>query len=219
MLSYPTSHLPTWFRTSVLNSSSVRVEFAGQHFVEIYPEQQRYISDLRDVDLCSLWSAVPVQVMSLPHSELPPREGHSLKQLHWAVTLSYVQSEQRSRNFKFQIAKLVSWPSLTDVPSDVLPVMVRICALLSRRPTTTSLVPMILDVPQDLAFALIEVNCLYGHIEMEGGEQVAGAAEKVVEFSAASVATEQSLVQAPPEQTGNSSLIRKIWQRLLAPRG
>lgn len=215
-LSYPTSHLPTWLRTALQNSSSIRVEFSDSHFIEIYPEQQRYIGDFSDLDLPSLYSAVPVRVTALPKIELGSREGRSLKQLHWAITFAYVQSEQRHRHFKFQIARLVSWPPLTDVPSNVLPIMARVCALLARRPTTTSLVPMILDVPQDLVFAVIEANCLYGHIEMDGGDQVT-VVDRGIGSNPSAVPVVDVLFSALPDQAVSNSLIRKIWHRLLSP--
>ena len=206
MSSVPTAHLPTWLSTAMRTACPVRVEFAQQHFVEVYPEQRRYVSDIPESGLPDLWNITPQRITPLQDATLSAREGHALGQLHWAVTLRSVRSQQRPRHFRFNVLHLVSWPPLADVPPDV-------CALLARRPTTASLVPLILDLPQDEVFALIEAVRLYGHLHLDGPGQ---------DEQPEAVDTEprvESLFEAPATAVAPDSLVRKIWQRLLGTRG
>lgn len=205
------AHLPAWLNTAIQTGTPVRVDFTGPRFVEIYPAQRRFVSDCSPADLADLWTLSPQRITPLPEVGLSAQEARPLGQLHWALVLRSVQGQPRHRHFRFSLVHLQSWPQLSDVPVDVLPMVARICALLARRPTTVSLVPLLLDLPQDEVFALIEVVRLYGHLHMEGPAQDDGATADPL------AATAQAA--EPTGQTTGLSLVRKIWQRLLGGRG
>lgn len=67
--------------------------------------------------------------------------------------------------FLYRRVYLRAWPDLISEPADQLPAMARICALLNRKPTVASLIPLILDVPKTEVFGALErlrdLSCIH----------------------------------------------------------
>lgn len=58
--------------------------------------------------------------------------------------------------FRYRRVHLHAWPDLVGMPAQQAPVVARICALVNRKPTVASLIPLILDIPQGEVFAVLE---------------------------------------------------------------
>lgn len=149
-------------------------------------------------------------VFSMPHDDALGLHGQPLSELDWPLVLQHLAQLQRRPQdypFHFNLVRLLSWPSLTCLPQDVQPAMARLCALLARKPSAASLLPLLLELPDAQVFMLIEALRLYGHVKVTcpatGPEGGASA------FGPLSEAAGQVQPVAP-------SLITKIWQRLLS---
>jgi len=142
-------------------------------------------------------------------TELPDTMSESNKlpqeQLEWAASLARIEGQPlEAYQFRFSLLRLVSWPGLTHLPDEHIPAVARICALLARKPTAASLIPLTLGMSEEQAFALIEVLRQNQNIEAVGG--IGGTAS----VSAQDAAPELQADDKPRE----SSLIGKLWQRL-----
>ena len=58
--------------------------------------------------------------------------------------------------FRYRRVHLHAWPDLVGIPVEQVPVVARICALVNRKPTVASLIPLILDIPAAEVFAALE---------------------------------------------------------------
>jgi len=63
-----------------------------------------------------------------------------------------------------QVLHLASWPPLSKQWHDTAPHITRICALLARRPSVGTLIPVLLDIPPHIAHSLLEALHASGHI-------------------------------------------------------
>ncbi|MCX7255556.1 MAG: hypothetical protein NTZ64_02200 [Polaromonas sp.] len=63
-----------------------------------------------------------------------------------------------------QVLHLASWPPLSRQWHDTAPHITRICALLARRPSVGTLIPVMLDIPPHIVRSLLEALHANGHI-------------------------------------------------------
>lgn len=56
----------------------------------------------------------------------------------------------------FGLVRFVAWPDLMTLPADFVAIAARLCALVSRKPTQASLIPLILDTPREAVFNVLE---------------------------------------------------------------
>jgi hypothetical protein len=66
-----------------------------------------------------------------------------------------------------QVLHLDSWPSLPSLLPETVPDMTRICALLARRPSVGMLIPILLNIPAEVAYAMLETLHAGGHIHLK----------------------------------------------------
>lgn len=66
-----------------------------------------------------------------------------------------------------QVLYLVSWPSLDLNNQENIPHITRICALLARRPSVGTFIPVVLDLSPAIVFPLLEMLYDKGHIFQE----------------------------------------------------
>jgi hypothetical protein len=207
-----TTYLPVWMQRAMSAPYPTRFDFPDSSHVSVFPGQGRYASDIQD------WAASSVLMPDMPEftplSETAPAEPSlPLIELHWTLTLQRLAQLQRRAqdyDFRFSLVQLVSWPSLTRLPQDIQPAMARLCALLARKPSAASLLPLLLELPETQVFMLIEALRLYGHVQVSGLTSEADSAAR------ASAPPQPAPVAAQPGQPAAApSLIAKIWQRLI----
>lgn len=122
-----------------------------------------------------------------------------------------MQAALGGRLVRYSLMRLVTWPNLpqmSEVADEDLPLLARICALLAYKPTTASLIPLVLGVTEEKVNALLEALYRGRHVQIVGGVgdgDQAAAAEP-------SVASQEELSVAGKAQV--SSIIGNIWQRL-----
>jgi len=205
-----TTHLPPWLQRALRAPCPIRVEFPDAGYVSVFPRQGRYASNIQDWATPSLLESDAAEFTPLLDSTAG-QGGQPLDQLHWTLSLQRLQRQAQPFTFQLSMVRLVSWPSLTHLPEDVLPAVARICALLARKPTAAALIPLTLGLPEAQVFLLIEALRLQGHVQVSGAEPRAeGAINPAVQQVHASAAVE------PAERPAGPSLIGKLWQRLVA---
>lgn len=207
-MKFPATHLPLWLQQAMHAPGPTRVEFPDSGYVSVFPEQQLYETNIEDLACLARLSGQAAQFM--PLQEMPAvRQGQPLGQLHWTLTLQRLQSQPQKFEFQYSVVRLQSWPSLAYLPEEIVPAVARICALLAHKPTTASLIPLTLGLPEDEVFSLIEVLRLNDHVQVQGlaPSDSAGQAE------AMAANTEIASPQTSPLER---SLIAKLWQRLVS---
>lgn len=111
------------------------------------------------------------------------------------------------RNLQFSVLQLASWPSLPDLLHDSAPHITRICALLARKPSVGMLIPVMLDMPPQVTYSLLDKLYLKGHICPVGNAAEPASAQAAL--SHAEPAPSQQLPAA------TVSFLDKVWLRLM----
>lgn len=203
----PDKHLPGWLQSAMLAPNPVRVTFPESGYVVLDPLRERYDSDIED------WASVPalngeaVQMAPLTQAMAEPC-GLPLSRLKWAVTLGCLHGQPLDNyQFKYNLIRLASWPCLTHLPEPVIPQVARICALLARKPTIASLIPLTLGLSEEQVFPVIEALRLNNHLQIaEFGNSAPAPLESTSQHG--------SLRSDEEGRQTENSLIGKIWQRL-----
>lgn len=110
------------------------------------------------------------------------------------------------RNLQFSVLQLASWPSLPDLLLETAPHVTRICALLARKPSVGMLIPVMLDMPPQVTYSLLDTLYAKGHICPVGA---AGVSEQTVRLKA------DEPVQNPELSAATASFLGKVWLRLM----
>lgn len=205
-MNFPATYLPCWLQRAMRAPCPTTVEFPDSGYVTVFPQEQLYITDILDIKCLSDLSSDTVELKFLPGR--PDRgEVQPLNQLHWTLTLQRLHSQPQNYEFQYSVLKLQSWPSLAYLPEGITPAVARICALLARKPTTASLIPLTLGLPEAQVFALIEVLRLNGHLQANGFS-LPDSVQRDAD-------AQQALTNAcQPTPSAEPSFIAKLWQRL-----
>lgn len=105
-------------------------------------------------------------------------------------------------DLQFTIWVLISWPPLFDlIHQEGSPHIIRICALLARRPSAGQLIPIVLQIPPEVTYPLLSFLYAEGHI---------------CSINALQKQEQAALPEAEPEMPAETgSFLSKVWQRLL----
>ena len=133
----------------------------------------------------------------------------------WTLSASDEYFQQSEKTLKYGLIRLLSWPDLAKVPEALQPLVARICALLSRKPSAGNMMPLVLSAPEGEVMRVIATLAHLGHIGL-----------------ASSVYKESSAVESPaPEMPLSSSveaesrprfgfarrsLVAKLWQKFVS---
>lgn len=203
-----TGYLPVWLQKAMSASQPTRMRFADASYVSVFPGEGCYDSNVRDWAQPTVISPEEGPLTFLLDNNVKP-QGQPLVGLCWHLLLQRLAQLQRQPQdypFRFQMVRLLSWPSLPHLPQDIQPSMARLCALLARRPSAASLLPLLLKLPESQVFMLIEALLLHGHVQV---------ADTVVQSNDNSP-SERSATEASEEiQPAVRTLISNIWKRLL----
>lgn len=205
-MNFPATHLPSWLQRAMRSPCPTTVEFPDSGYVTVFPQEQLYATNILDIECLSDFGDDAMEFRLL--QDTPQKQKvQPLNQLHWTLTLQRLHSRPQNYEFQYSVVKLQSWPSLAYMPEEVVPAVARICALLARKPTTASLIPLTLGLPEAHVFALIEVLRLNGHLQANG----LAPSDSVQRDADAKEALANASPSAPSTEP---SFITKLWQRL-----
>lgn len=208
-MNFPATHLPSWLQSAMCAPCTTTVAFPDSGYVTVFPQEQLYATNILDIECLSGLSSDTAQFRVLQEMpEMPEKpQAQPLNQLHWKLTLQRLHNQPQNYEFQYSVVKLQSWPSLAYLPEEAVPAVARICALLARKPTTASLIPLTLGLPEAQVFALIEVLRLNGHLQANG----LAPSDSVQRDAEAKEALANASASAPSSEP---SFIAKLWQRL-----
>jgi len=203
----PTKYIPHWLQKASVAAGMIQVSFPHGESILIDSVSRRYECDCDDAcDSALLLEDKGVEIKALPGALLG-RRAQPLAHLIWTVQLARLQAELKAHAYPFQahVLRLAAWPCMTDLPAQPLPLVARICALLSHRPTSALLVPTLLGVSAEQVYPVIEVLRVNGYIKVLGEHALA---DDPVHRDGPN-----GLGDRPPQ----SSFVEKLWQRLRSP--
>jgi len=182
------------------------VMIGGSGTVSVYPRHQCYVSDIQDWS--SVYAAQPEQIRVMPTAWVapPPAGALPLEGLQWRAAYSEALKQPADVALPRELVHLLEWPNLTRVPDDLVPAVIRVCALLWRKPTVGFLLPRILGLPAEQVGAVVQALQQFGHVRVARSDNAAASAE-------AASAAEAEVAAAAPSAT--TSLVGKFWQRLV----
>lgn len=182
-----------------------RISIQGHGSISIYPRERSYTTDIHHWDSLPLADASGIQ-MSACVWATPPDGSMPVSGLQWLTAYHHACQLLGAGPPSRGLVKLLRWPDLADVPADLAPAVVRICALLWRKPCASTLMPRVLDADPSQTAALLQVLRDLGCVEINTGfaDRVENDASAV-----AGSATPDGVAGTAPAR-----VISRLWQRL-----
>lgn len=130
---------------------------------------------------------------------------------NWSCSEDEAYVSAHIPSFRYGVVRLLSWPDLKSAPAHMQPLAARLCALLSRKPTAGSLIPVVLAAGDDEVHRVMAALARMRHIKVSD----AGLARAPAEEAAAASVGEEQQMPADLGRGRSRSLIGKLWSRLL----
>jgi hypothetical protein len=180
------------------------ISIEGHGSISVYPHQRTYTTDIRD------WAAVPFSELAGIRAaavvwSTPPAESMPVSELRWLAALHQARCVVGAKPLARGLVKLRHWPDVSALPESLAAPIVRICALLWRKPTASFLMPRILEISSDETDALLWVLQAFGHVEI--ASQLADRTEEG--------ALAEGAGDTGTHDGASGSVIAKLWRRLL----
>jgi len=150
----PGNHLLGIVQRVVASGASTRIILPGKGEMVILPDSGLYYSNARDfVDFCRTPSS-QFEVAAFGNSALPYEQGSgkNIKSLLWQAAFHASEGRLIDGCTKYDVVQFKHWPNLTRLP--ITPNAARICALLTRTPSTIMLVHRVLGIDKDEVYQI-----------------------------------------------------------------
>lgn len=147
-------HLLGILQRIVDSQKNTHIKLPGKGEISILPERREYFSNVQDmVEFCST-PASRFVLTEFDEAALPciSSPGRSIRELLWHAAYHVSHECLLEGCSKYDVVKFRHWPNLTRLP--VTPNAARICALLTRHPTTIMLVPRMLGIDRAEVFQI-----------------------------------------------------------------
>ena len=134
-------------------------------------------------------------------------------QNEWSISAGDDYLSARGDVLRYGVIKLQSWPDLSKVPELLQPLVARICALLSRKPSASRMVPLVLSAPEGDVMRAIAALVSQGHVVV--------ATSAFADSQSAAVEEVAPQVQEPAPVVSRFSAVRKslvgkLWQKFMS---
>ena len=197
------SLLLAWIDRAIERAQPTQIRVSGFGSISVYPEQRLYASDIKQ------WESVPfndgnrLRVGALVWNA-PPDTARPIGELQWKAML-YFATTWSVAPPPLQVVCLRQWPELADIPEEYVPAVVRICALLARRPAAIGLIARLVGMPERVVSGVVEVLMHNGYV----------AALQTKEADPSGSGSRAAETQDEPMPDEKPSLAARLWQRLL----
>jgi hypothetical protein len=195
--------LMAMLQKSIAHSQPTLISIEGHGSISIYPDQGSYTTDICDWHSLPYGDGSAIGVSSVVWATAP-QGSMPLGELRWLAAYHHASHLPESRAMPLGLVKLLHWPDLSEVPQELAAPIVRICALLWRKPTASTLVAQIVGAEAAQTDALLHVLQGFRHIA------IASRLPDRVDEEAQAHDT-LPIAQAPSVR---ASVIAKLWQRL-----
>ena len=141
----PEDHLLGIVQRIVASKENTRILLSGKGEITIFPESQEYCANVQDMlDFCRT-PAEMFEVSGIGKTALPSSDtARNIRELLWQAAFHISEECMVAGCSKYDVVQFRYWPNLTRLP--VTPHTARICALLTRHPTTIMLVHRMLGI-------------------------------------------------------------------------
>jgi len=185
----------------VASRENSRVIIQGFGEIAILPGRQEYYTNAQNLtELCSVPSPqVEVQRMGEATPSNSSGSVRNINELLWTAAFYASQGRLIEGRSKYDVVQFRNWPNLTRLP--VTSNAARICALLTRHPTTIMLLHRVLGIDKE------EVYQIYSAAYCAG---IANTSKRALE----SAISEAEAVSAQPEPAQERSLFRSLFSKI-----
>ena len=195
----PANHLLGIVQGIVASQNEVRILLPGKGEIAIRPARAEYHANAQDLpDFCRADAA---EFKVIPLNETAPAyvtgPGRDLKELLWSAAFHASEGRLVEGASKYDVVQFRHWPNLTRLPTT--PNAARICALLTRHPTTVMLIHRVLGIDK------AEVCQIYS------AAHCAGITSTISQTPKASSAASEA---APSEPAQERSLFRSLFAKI-----
>jgi len=150
----PADHLLGIVQRIVTSRVNTRIVLPGKGEVAILPLRGEYYTNVQDMAEFCLSPASQFEITAIGDAALPYASGtaESIKSLLWQAAFHASQGRMPEGCTKYDVVQFRHWPNLTRLP--VTPNAARICALLTRHPTTIMLVHRKLGIDKEEVYRI-----------------------------------------------------------------
>lgn len=179
--------------------TSTRITLPGRGEVSLYPEHNEFFAYIPDMAEffqapAAQFEISPLDAAASPHT---PGSGKNIGELLWQAAFHASQGRMLEGTSKYDVVQFLHWPNLTRLPKTRN--TARICALLTRHPTTIMLVHRMLGIGKE------EVYRIYSAAYVAGLANIVSRDRTMSE-----PATEPALAEPAQERGLLRSLFAKI---------
>jgi len=193
----PVNHLLGIVQHIVASQQNTRIVLPGKGEIAILPGRREYYANVLDtVEFCCAPAAMfEVTVFDTTALQYVSGSGKNIRDLLWQAAFHVSHGRLIEGCSKYDVVKFRHWPNLTRLP--VTPNAARICALLTRHPTTIMLVHRMLGIDKE------EVCQIYS------AAYSAGIADTL-----SRACFEASTTDNPPEPVKEQGLFRSLFAKI-----
>jgi hypothetical protein len=166
------SHLLGIVQRIVSSRGNARIALPGRGEIVLFAARGEYRADVQDMaEFCSA-PAAHFEVSAITEAAAMAHAGsaRNVRELLWCAAFHASQGRLVEGCSKYDVVRFRHWPNLTRLP--VTQNSARICALLTRHPTTVMLVHHILGIEKTEVYQIYSAAHSAGLVE-KGGEPVA----------------------------------------------
>lgn len=179
----------------VASGQNTRVTFPGIGEVLLFPERKAYSADISNE--AAFFQASQDKFRTEPLDDAPgPDGGRQLSDLMWQAAFHASNGRLAEGTSKFDVVQFKKWPNLPKLAQT--PNTARICALLTRHPTTIMLAHRQLGISREEVYRVY--SAAYG----------AGIA-RIVNQNPEAIAQAETANEAPAEERG---LFRSLFSKI-----
>ena len=150
----PDDHLLGIVQRAVTARENTRIVLPGKGEILLFPSQGLYYTNSKDfIGFCTTPAAdFKVEPYGDAALSYEPGSGKHLKALIWQTAFHASQGRLLEGCSKYDVVQFRHWPNLTRLP--ITPNAARICALLTRKPSTIMLVHRVLGIEKDEVYQI-----------------------------------------------------------------
>ena len=198
----PADHLLGLVQRIVASRDNARIALPGKGEIAILPGRNEYYANVQDLaEFCRAPAPLfRVTVFNAADLAFSPGSARNIKDLLWLAAFHASQGLLPEGCSKYDVVQFRHWPNLTRLP--VTQNAARICALLTRHPTTLMLVHRVLGIDKEEVYRIY--SAAYG----------AGIALKIGGHNLESASNEAGVVDAQPEPVKARGLFRSLFAKI-----
>lgn len=176
------------------SQDNTRIVLPGKGEVSLFPGRKEYSADIADMAEFFQTPAAQFEISTLGEAVLPKTPGSSknIGELLWQAAFHASQGRMVEGTSKYDVVQFRHWPNLPRLSKT--PNTARICALLTRHPTTIMLVHRQLGIGKDEVYRIYSAAYCSGIANMTSKNPA--AANELAEIEPVEPAQERSLLRS-----------------------